>query len=381
MQPALALSTALLLLSPTALASDIVTGPVDKATFQALINGSAPGDRILCLAGEYDFRAPGAVLITHGLEILAADPNHPPLFVGDTTDGLPDGPLVAGTDALAGNTCFVLPAGAVVHGLYLEDLQFAGFERAFLSHVGYDPANCVPTPLGSATDVVLVRNYIRNCWRGIQLIGSVDRFMIAENYVDLGGVVTASGHATPLNIAGDGIGCSNGGVAALLPVSNGVVRRNILIAGADHGAAAAVVFGAPNTIIEQNAMIGGTADPDAAGLVVGERSAFFGPILNPIDLGVIRDNFITGNPNAPTLILVGPSPMVCRVEHNTIGGGLFHVLMVQEANGFQLRRNSLLGTFGLASIVLDTSSHDNFVEVLNGTVVRNFGLNNTVIHL
>ena len=39
-----------------AMAADIVTGPVDKAAFQALINGSAPGDRILCQAGEYDFR-------------------------------------------------------------------------------------------------------------------------------------------------------------------------------------------------------------------------------------------------------------------------------------------------------------------------------------
>ncbi len=366
--------------TPAAWSATIVTGPVGKAAFQALVDAAAPGDRIRCQGGIYDFSDPGAVLLTKSVTIVAQTPANPPLFVGKTVDGTVDGDPVQGTPRLTGNTAFAVPPGAVVSGLKLQRLHFTGFERTISVGVGHDiaVAGCPPLAGADLADFELTDNDFRKTRQGLQVFGGPLRsFKLKGNRIDTTGVV---GSNFGILIVGDSFACPVGGalVDAVRP-ADGQISNNVVLSGGTGIA----VFGARRVSVKNNEV---TAVD--VGVYLRDRKAAAFADDGPIALGSATNNTVA----AGLIGIMGEGPTTLdavSIKNNVFAPSVFDVFLHRGANRFVLKGNVFSGASVLAEVWLGIDetnpfglapdSHDNHVTVPAGTRVFDFGVGNVVV--
>jgi hypothetical protein len=366
---------ALCLIFVTGAAADtLVTGPVDQAGFQALVDAADPGDTISCLGGVYDFSAAGAVLLDKGLRIVAADPGDPPILVGDGTTG---------TDPVTGNHGFAQAPGSFIDSLTIEGLHFQDFDRTltFPNSNDISSPGCPQIPGAGAKRVEILDNTIRNSFRGLQVVGGP-----FEDYVVQGNdIETIPNGGAGIFIAGDTIDCPfDGSAIDLVRLAGGKIKQN-QISGGQSGIR---VYGSEETLVKDNQV-----SAWLFGILFGDLKAFDFPDDGPISLGTVKENTIDGALYG--IIARGPTTITDahiennQIENNEMSPGLAGIALDHGANGFEVKSNDFSG-FAIAEIYLGFDEVDgipgeappntfnNNVKARAGDRVLDFGVDNTV---
>jgi hypothetical protein len=348
--------------------STIVTGPVDRAGFQAVLDAADEGDTIVCLGGIYDFSDQGGVVISKGVTIRAANPNDPPLFVGDTVDGTIDGPPVIETDSRTGNNAFLLPIDGVIDGLRIQGLHFTGFERTLNLGLGidFDAPGCPLVPGAAHTGLVVVGNNIRQTGRAVQVFGGpLGDFSIKNNTLD---VIPDSRAFAVLLLGGTIFSNSNcpGGVE-FERLESGEIKNNTM-----SGSSGVLSFGVVNGQIKANSV-----NTTFLGIYAGDERARFFPDDGPIAMGSVKGNVVTGA--AFGIYVEGPTTMAGEVKGNTVDSTVIDVVLDVGANGYAVKDNTFTGAPAFANVLLESDTYDNLVIVGVGDTVEDFGTDNVVI--
>lgn len=343
------------MLTSTALADTIVTGPVDQAGFQALIDAASPGDTISCLGGTYDFSDPGPVFLSKKLAILAEDKDDPPIFVGDGTFF---------TDLITGNNGFVQAPGSFIEALKLEGLHFEDFDRtmAFTNSHDFDSPGCPLIPGAGARNVEILDNTVRNSRRFFQVFGGpFDDYVIKGNDSE-----TSQG----IIIIGTVVACPfDGSLLELVRPTKGVIEKNDIRAAGNLGV---IAGGSEETSIKENHVESG-----AFGIFVFDDKAFFLPDDGPIFLGSIEQNVIEAG--FAGIVAEGPTTISdTAIKDNEISGALFGIFLDLGANGFVIESNEISGS-ALDDIFLDSDTFNNLVKAFAGDVVTDLGDNEVEI--
>lgn len=211
------------MLTTTAPAGTIETGPVNQAAFQALVDAASPGDTILCRGGVYDFSAPGPVFLSKKLAIQAKDADDPPVFVGDGN--------IFGTDFTFGNNGFVQAPGSFIEALKIEGVVFEDFERSIsftLNTHDLTRPGCPLIPGAGARNVEILDNTFTNTRRPVQVFGGpFDDFVIKGNHIE----TAAVGFSEGILIAGTWSICSfDFSFLDLVRPTKGVIENNHILA-------------------------------------------------------------------------------------------------------------------------------------------------------
>lgn len=329
-------STLLLAAPGICSASDVIVGPTDKAGFQAVLDGACEGDEIVCLGGEYDFSALGAVLIHKGVKIVADDSSNPPVFVGALNmsgDYMNDAGLPQ-PSSLTGNTAFAVPPGAMADGLEIEGLHLQGFNRGITTLVGFDfdtQGNCwVLAQPGSVNEMVLEGNHISNCGSGMLILGGpIKDFKIKNNVIDC-----STGNGPALNVQSDFVPCG-APFANVQRIEEGQIKGNV-INGAS-GAPAMNVAGVEMVKVQDNTVYG---QPTAPGILIRD--------LKAVNVNIPQFNLFFGGAT-PAFGDDGPIEMG-QIKGNTIHGAQF-AIMCQSAT--TLRNVQIKGNTFVNSVVFD----------------------------
>lgn len=364
-------ATLCLLASSAGSADNLVTGPVDQAGFQALLDAASPGDTIYCLGGIYDFGAPGPLFLDKGLRIVAYDDEDPPLFVGDGTFFTP---------FPEGNNGFVQEEGSYIEGLTIQGLHFQDFDRTIVLGNAYDSStpNCPLIPGAGGKNVRILDNTIRDTRRGIQVIGGpLEDFVFEGNDIEalLGGYRDYG-----IGVFGGLFDCDAGGFLTAVRPVDGTIEDNHVVAGANPATISA--FGVVDLSVEENRVEGGFFS-----IWIGDSRAFSLPDDGPIPFGTVEENIIDGA--FVGIVVDGPTTMTdAKIEDNQINGGFIGVALQLGANGFKVEENEF-SEIVLAEIYLgyDESggigefppdTFNNKVEAEEGDRVFDFGVNNEV---
>lgn len=343
--------------TPAAMASVIVTGPLDQAGFQALLAAASPGDTIKCLGGVYDFTAPGPVLLDKGLEIVAADPADPPIFRGDGTFGTPMN---------TGNNGFIQAEGSFIDGLTIQGLHFEDFDRTLAFPNSHDTSvpGCPLIPGAGAKDIAILDNTGRNTRRFVQLFGGLlEGFVVSGNDVEL-----ATDFGLGVYLVGTSGVLPECGVAELVRPVDGVVKENHV----DGGRLSVVIDGARSVSVKNNIL----RNASFAGIFFADTKAWSGPDDGPIPLGSVKGNII----DSPFVGIVtgGPTTITrAEIKDNQVTAGFVNIYLQPGANGFDVKSNQFFGPAS-PNVFLDFYTYNNVVRVAPGDVVIDLGTNNTV---
>jgi hypothetical protein len=360
------------MLTSTASADTIETGPVDQVAFQALVDAASPGDTILCRGGIYDFSAPGSVFLSKKVAILAEDEDDPPIFRGDGNFGTP---------FLAGNNGFVQAPGSFIEALKIEGLVFEDFERSIsFSLVSYDVTQpgCPFIPGAGAANVEILGNTFRNTRRAVQVFGGpFDDYVFKGNHIEMAAIFASHG----ILVAGAFNFCPvDGSIIDFVRPTKGVIENNHVTVGNGFGLN---IVGSEETSIKENHIVTGLA-----GIAMIDDKALVLPDDGPIKLGSVESNFIEGG--LAGIYSFGPTTVSdAEIKDNVVSGAVFGILLDTGANGFKITSNEISGSFiadiwlgfdeGGDPIASPPDTHDNYVEARDGDLVFDFGIDNEVV--
>jgi len=376
-----ALGIALGLMPSGAIAADtIVTGPVDRAGFQALIDAANPGDTISCLGGVYDFGSPGWVYLDKRLTIEAADPSDPPVLRGD-------GSIY--TSFFSGNNGFTQRANSLIEGLTIQGLRFEDFDRALAFPWTFDATQpgCPQFPGAGLENLKVLDNTVHNSRRFIQIFnGPAEHFIVKGNDVEL------IGGDVGILVAGGALGClADGTMFDGVRPDHGMIQGNHV---RGDFFAAFYIDGVERLSVKENLVEGGFV-----GIAFWDNRALYFSDDGPIRLGSVKENVIDGALFG--IIAEGPTTITgAQIKDNQISGGLLGVLLDLGANGFEVKFNDFSGV-GLAEVYLGLDednlipdgcgagidsddfacapeTYGNVVKVYEGDRVFDFGVDNEV---